>query len=387
MTILYEYYNVGYDTAENFYGVHWRGQTFTPSVAHTITSVWLRLYRSGSPGTVTVGIRATSSGHPTGADLCSGTTDGDVITTVTAGDWYEITLGDGYALSASVQYAIVVRAITGNASNQLFWKMDATSPTYAGGALESSATSGVSWSTNTGIDLMFEEWGVVSPISVTADITADAILKGTLSSSITANAVLTKTQSGSFTADAYLATIYTLYADAVLKGTQSASLIANAVLKKTQSSSLTADSILLKTTSDTLTTDAVLKGIQSNSFTANACFIDEAVSPKQYLFTKTGPVYLPIFPIQPISVSVTSNHMADYRSIIFCDATSGSFTVTLPDATDNLNKTYTIKHTSGSHSVIVQGIGGDTIDGAATQTLNEYDVLRVISDDAEWWTI
>lgn len=258
-------------------------------------------------------------------------------------------------------------------------------------------------------------------------LTADAVLKGTLPSSIVADAILQKIQSGSLTADAYLATIYSLYADAILKGTQSdslavdayltrtvsdtltadaclirtvsdtliadatlkgtrsASVIADAILKKTQSSIFTVDSLLIQTVSDTLTADAVLKETQPDSFTAGAYLVGQAVSPKQHLFTKAGPIYLPVFPLQPVTVLVTTNHTADYRSVILCDASSGSLVVTLPDATDNLNKTYTIKHTSGSHAVVIQGT--DTIDGAASQTLDEYDVLRIISDNTEWWII
>ena len=218
---------------------------------------------------------------------------------------------------------------------------------------------------------------------LTYTFTIDAVLQGEQTDSLIADAVLKEAQTDSFTADAYLSEIFTV--DAVLKGTQSSSITAGAVLKGTLSDSFTANGVLLKTTTDTIAADAILKGTLADSFTADACLISDAVSPKQYLFTKAGLVYLPIFPLQPVSVSVSANHTADYRSIIFCDATSGSFTVTLPDAADNLDKVYTIKHTSGSHSVVVQG--AETIDNAASQTLNEYDVLRIISDNSEWWTI
>ncbi len=224
--------------------------------------------------------------------------------------------------------------------------------------------------------------------------TADAVLKGTQvgsftadaylqTLSITADAVLKETQSDSFTADAYLSEIFT--ADAVLKETQSSSFTADSVLKETQFSSFTADGILLETTTDTFTADAVLLETQTGSFTADACLTSDAVSSRQYLFTKAGPVNIPVFPFQPISVSVTTNHTADYREIIFCNATSGSLTVTLPEAADNLDKVYTIKHTSGSHSVYVAS--ADTIDGETTQPLIQYNALKVVSDSSAWWII
>jgi len=160
MANLYEHYNIGDDASAALYDAEWRAQTFTPSAAHKITSVKLKIYRAGSPGTITVSIRATDgSGHPIGGDLCSGTIDGNALTTSSPGEWREITLGAGYDLDASTQYAIVVRAPSGNASNLLRYRVDASSPTYAGGCLEQSHNSGSTWSSIPSYDSMFEEWG------------------------------------------------------------------------------------------------------------------------------------------------------------------------------------------------------------------------------------
>jgi len=161
---MYEYYNTGDDNHIWLYGSNWAAQTFTPSIAHTITSVKLKLFRSGAPGTVTVSIRATSGGQPTSSDLCSGTTSGDTLTTSAPGAWREITLGSGYGLSAGTTYAIVVRATSGDSSNYVWWRVD-TSPTYYGGGMWVwSTNSGSSWSSYANYDLMFEEWG--NPASV-----------------------------------------------------------------------------------------------------------------------------------------------------------------------------------------------------------------------------
>ncbi|GAJ19661.1 unnamed protein product [marine sediment metagenome] len=55
-------------------------QGFIPATTHKITSVKLKLWKEGSPGTVTISIRATDGrGHPTGGDLCSGTINGNTI--------------------------------------------------------------------------------------------------------------------------------------------------------------------------------------------------------------------------------------------------------------------------------------------------------------------
>ena len=160
MAILYEHYNEGNDDYANFYDGYWLTQTFTPIAPHTIKSVKLLLYRSGSPGTLTVSIRATDgNGKPTGEDLCSGTTDANTLPTSPSSEWREITLGNGYNLSSSTKYAIVVRAISGSAGNRIFWLLDGSSPTYAGGSYGISYDDGSSWALDALDDMMFEEWG------------------------------------------------------------------------------------------------------------------------------------------------------------------------------------------------------------------------------------
>lgn len=158
MATRYEYYIVG-DQGQQ--GVHtvWHAQTFTPSVAHKITSVKLLLWRYNNPGTLTVSIRAVDgAGKPTGGDLCSGTTNGNSLPTEAPYEWREITLGAGAPLNADTQYAIVARALDGDGSNFVYWRGGYTPPdVYADGGSYSS-DDGVSW-TGYGWDLMFEDWG------------------------------------------------------------------------------------------------------------------------------------------------------------------------------------------------------------------------------------
>ena len=181
--ILYEYYNTGFNSTVDFFGAIWLAQTFTPSVAHRITSVKLLIWRFGLPGTITVSIRETDSeGHPTGADLCSGTTDGDTLTDDLSGEWREIALGAGYNLDADTKYAIVVRALTGDGTNRVIWRCDLNG-IYTGGNYEFSGNSGTSWNGTVGADLMFEEWGeppTVATNVATSIIPTSAILNGTL---------------------------------------------------------------------------------------------------------------------------------------------------------------------------------------------------------------
>jgi len=155
---LYEYYNTGDDIGLSIYGDKWKAQTLTPSEDHKNTKVKLKLYRVGEPGIITVSIKATSEHFPTGDDLCVGTTNGNTLTTDSAGEWREIILGSGYNLLAETQYAIVVRALDGDSDNKIQWKADSSSPTYAGGEYCLSSDGGDSWQRNTLYDFMFEDW-------------------------------------------------------------------------------------------------------------------------------------------------------------------------------------------------------------------------------------
>ena len=155
---LYEYYNTGDDGSEGPCAQYWRAQTFTPQEDHKITSVKLKMYRRYSPGNLTVGIRATDgSGHPTGGDLCSGTIDANAFTDTSPGQWYEITLGAGYDLSAGTKYAVVARLSNADCTSVVWWRRH-TSGTYPRGDAERSSNSGSSWSSYP-YDLMFEEYG------------------------------------------------------------------------------------------------------------------------------------------------------------------------------------------------------------------------------------
>src|SRR4030042_431478 len=105
MSTLFEYYNTGDDSYGGMFATLFLAQTFTPSVSHIITSVKLKIGRVGvAIGNFNVGITATSGGHPTGGDLCSGSMAGSDIGT--SADWEEITLGGGYNLSAGTTYRI-----------------------------------------------------------------------------------------------------------------------------------------------------------------------------------------------------------------------------------------------------------------------------------------
>jgi len=111
---------------------------------------------------LTVSIQTGDGGtpdEPDMVDLCSGTLDADAISAVSPGGWYEISMGAGALLSAAQIYFIVVRATDGDASNTVQWRCDESSPTYADGYRCYSSNSGVGWTDDDTIDMMFEEYG------------------------------------------------------------------------------------------------------------------------------------------------------------------------------------------------------------------------------------
>lgn len=155
----YESYTTGDDSLVQVYGVNWYGQTFTVDPqSHSIVDVRFLAYRVGTPSTVTVSIREVGDdGMPTGGDLTVGTLDGDALTTDTDGSWYGVTLTET-SLEYDETYAIVIRAEAGDGSNYLAVREDSTGA-YADGQAITSSSGGITWSADTGKDIMFEVTG------------------------------------------------------------------------------------------------------------------------------------------------------------------------------------------------------------------------------------
>lgn len=144
-------------------GVKWYAQTFTVEQNHQVTYVKLYLCKYGSPGTVTVSIRATDgSGQPTGSDLASGTTNGNSLPQYGSGDeWRQVTLSPTLSLTQNTKYAIVVRAPSGSDINSICWNASygGGGDLYVGGTLYESGSSGTAWDEQLWWDGSFQVWG------------------------------------------------------------------------------------------------------------------------------------------------------------------------------------------------------------------------------------
>ena len=172
---LYERYNSGDDGSFPGFGSIWKSQTFTignsgNNVTHMMTSLRMKMYRTGSPGTITVGIRATDgAGKPTGNDLTNGTINGNTLTTDSQGQWYKINFTTAVTLNANTKYAIVARAPSGSMNNWFMWRFNSSNPTYTGGSYISSGDGGTTWTINVASDLLFEEYS--NPLSGVKNVT------------------------------------------------------------------------------------------------------------------------------------------------------------------------------------------------------------------------
>lgn len=140
------------------YGLRWYATKFTCLWPHQLYRVRLRMYREGSPGTVTVGIRTDRSG----ADLVTDTFDGNTLTTDPAGEWGDFDFATHPQLNFLGEYNIVIRATGGDASNSIHLIMD-QDKVYDGGWGYYSSSSGGSWTTHVGSSYawitLFEELG------------------------------------------------------------------------------------------------------------------------------------------------------------------------------------------------------------------------------------
>lgn len=149
--------DVASDTFTAIDGAKFSSQTFTTGATkHYIQNVLLEVYGSGTPGTITVQIKAVDgASKPTGAVLTSGTYS-TAITTDPAGEAIIVPVTK-WLPTASTQYAIIVSQSASN-PNEVNWSRDSLGG-YANGVSWNSTDSGATWVAETG-DFMFATIGV-----------------------------------------------------------------------------------------------------------------------------------------------------------------------------------------------------------------------------------
>ncbi len=148
---LQDFYNTGGDSFLSVDSLRWAGQIFTASSTYTTDTMRFLMYRGGLPGTVTIILEGESAGKPDGNVLAIGTTDGDTLTTDTAGEWRELTWDTPFEVTSGTKYAVYAKA-TGT-TFALNLKRDVSSPSYAGGT---TVTYSAAWAVQSGSDTLFE---------------------------------------------------------------------------------------------------------------------------------------------------------------------------------------------------------------------------------------
>lgn len=140
-------YSTGVDSYGTIYGSYIRAQTFTAGSTYTMTYAKLYLKRIGTPGTVSVDIKATtfdgSDYVPSGSSLGTSTKDGNTIST--SAGWVTFNFFFGVPLTSGAVYAIIVSALSGSGVSYIDWGQDVTSAGYAGGKALLSLNLGVTW--------------------------------------------------------------------------------------------------------------------------------------------------------------------------------------------------------------------------------------------------
>ena len=149
----------GTTTGTGFGTPAWTGQTFIPAVNGQLEKAEIQLFCNGcgaTPPNLTLSVRNTAAGLPTGADLASVTIPGSAFgsgATVA----FTATFGAPATLTSGTQYALILRPVSAPAGSGYFWIRSSPS-TYANGSRVLSADSGGTWSADTTRDYNFKAY-------------------------------------------------------------------------------------------------------------------------------------------------------------------------------------------------------------------------------------
>ena len=189
--ILYEYNESQTGYGDLTSSTTWIAQTFTPAISHLLKKVSIKAQgMTPFTGVITVSIRATTAGLPSGVDLDS-VSFSEALLNASAVDWYQATLPVGVAVTAGVMYAIVIRYATSGFRYGRTW---GSSP-YAGGTHCISTNSGSTWTSYTA-DIPFREYASVFAPLVTSTRLTSSFAGATMAASLTDKGGYTVTKRG-----------------------------------------------------------------------------------------------------------------------------------------------------------------------------------------------
>ncbi|MEA2416274.1 MAG: hypothetical protein QOI58_2931 [Thermoanaerobaculia bacterium] len=149
----------GTTTGTGFGTPNWTGQTFIAGVSGLLVKADGQLFCNGcgaTPPDLTLSLRATAAGLPTGADLATATISGAQFASG-ATVLFTGTFGTPVSITSGTQYALILRPVSAPAGSGYFWIRSSPS-TYANGSRVLSADSGATWSADTTRDFNFRTY-------------------------------------------------------------------------------------------------------------------------------------------------------------------------------------------------------------------------------------
>lgn len=112
------------------------------------------------------------------------------------------------------------------------------------------------------------------------------------------------------------------------------------------------------------------------------------VTDQDALFVFNGTRNVPVVAQLPLRTVDGAYTITDDDVLVIVADSGGGSTITLPTAVGRDGRVYTVKRTDGGGGVVtLEGDGAETIDGAASVTLSQWDVYRVVSDGSNWLDI
>jgi hypothetical protein len=153
----FEWYSGPMNEVTKMYDPFWKGQSFTPQIAHKITSVKLYCYRvySALSFRLTADIYAAPADVPEGPSLAYGEIPATILPE--SWNWVEVPLTAPHAiLQAGVKYAIAFHYTSTNSNYYVYWSI-ANPGDYPRGVWLNQGNP------NYTRDGRFEEWGELLP--------------------------------------------------------------------------------------------------------------------------------------------------------------------------------------------------------------------------------
>ena len=154
--------------------------------------------------------------------------------------------------------------------------------------------------------------------------------------------------------------------------TNASASLASGALKLGVGGSTALDTQISRTAANTLTIDNNAGGAANLILTGN--------------FQGQGAIYLntvsKVFADSPYSVAASDR-------VIFCNATGGNMTVTLPSAVIHVGRQITVKRTNTTANTVTVGSAAGTIDGSATYIIpgGTLNSITVTSDGTNWYIV